>query len=254
MYKKPYLQRNKVKGINLKTYMIKCRYTKRGRTMEYANNIDEIVNQIQAMNGLKTATIVKYANKVYTQTIKHDPFLLASCDRVMQTNCYAAFVCVTIWIKRRNMYYIENFTYYEIWLRTYTDSWAKCDILCYRIINPMIEQFPCLYDHVKTWCNGHVYMKRAAAVCMIHSANEFTVNVPFAWVYDIASTLLEEPHIHVKKGIGWLLKYAYLTYPEETLQFLIEKQPDRVIYRYALEKVPEDIRKQYMRKTKASFK
>lgn len=214
--------------------------------MQITHSIDEVIKDIQTMNEHKTSIIARYANKIYTQTIKYDSNVLISCDRVMQTDCYAAFVCVTIWIKKRTIYNLEDFTYYETWLRFYTDTWAKCDILCYRILNPMIEQFPCLYEHMKAWCEGHVYMKRAAAVCMIHSANEFTVNVPFTWVYDIASILLKEPHIHVKKGVGWLLKYAYLSYPEETLQFLHDKQVDRIIYRYALEKVPDDIRNLYM--------
>lgn len=54
------------------------------------------------------------------------------------------FTLMTIWIKRLKFYEMDYFKHYENWLFNYTDTWNKCDVFCYRVLNPMIEKYPSL--------------------------------------------------------------------------------------------------------------
>ena len=53
---------------------------------------------------------------------------------------------------------------------------------------------------------------------------------------------------HIQKGLGWLLKYAYLTYPNEVEKYLRDNVDilSRTTFRYALEKMPKDLRNMMM--------
>lgn len=156
------------------------------------------------------------------------------------------FSIATSWIKLHPELIDEtHIECYERCLYAYVDTWAKCDQYCYRVLNPMIERFPSLWNSVLTWATAPLpYVKRASAVCLIHSSTEFTVNVDFLWIETVGRLLLSEEHVHVRKGLGWLLKYSYLSYPEKTVAFIQENLPamSSVTFHYALEKMPEHIK------------
>lgn len=59
------------------------------------------------------------------------------------------FALMTIWIKRLKFYEMDYFKHYENWLFNYTDTWNKCDVFCYRVLNPMIEKYPSLLKKAK---------------------------------------------------------------------------------------------------------
>jgi 3-methyladenine DNA glycosylase AlkD len=114
----------------------------------------------------------------------------------------------------------------------------------------MIERFPLLFDSIFNWANDErVYVRRASAVCLIKStAMSFKVEVPFEYVKNICDILKYDKHLHIQKGIGWLLKYAYLTYPLEVEEYLQNniKNLSRTSYRYALEKMSKEKRELFM--------
>lgn len=41
-------------------------------------------------------------------------------------------------------------------------------------------------------------------------------------IFYIVDNLNVEKHIYIQKTIGWLLKYAYFTYPDEILDYLVK--------------------------------
>ncbi len=65
----------------------------------------------------------------------------------------------------------------------------------------------------------------------------------------VVESLKNDPEYHVQKGVGWLLKYAYLSYPEEIYLYLKNNVNDlpRVLFRYALEKTPREVREELMK-------
>ena len=71
------------------------------------------------------------------------------------------------------------------------------------------------------WINSErVYVRRAAAVCLIRSGKGFTVTYDIKKILFVVESLKDDIHPHIQKACGWLLKYAYLTYPEEIVDFL----------------------------------
>ncbi len=172
------------------------------------------------------------------------------CDEIMDWNQWPTFWLVTMWVKRHgNLYRRKYFDTYNKWLYDYTDGWGKCDILCYRVLNPMIERFPQLREIVFKWAtSSKTYVRRAAAASLLKSGRSFDVNVEFETVKKVCDLLKNDHEIHVQKGIGWLLKYTYLTYPEDTVDYLENNvnELSRTTFRYALEKMPVDLKSEFM--------
>ncbi|CCV63645.1 Predicted DNA alkylation repair enzyme [Alteracholeplasma palmae J233] len=157
------------------------------------------------------------------------------------------FSDMTILIKKKKLYDLKYFSYYESWLYKYVDSWGKCDVFCYRVLNPMIQKYPNLYEHIKKWAHSEqIYVRRAAPVSLIISSQNFSVNYDVDKILEICNLLKNDNHIHVQKGIGWLLKYAYLSYPESIKDYLIRNKQDisKITFTYALEKMPMTLKMQ----------
>ncbi|MGM0410633.1 MAG: DNA alkylation repair protein [Bacillota bacterium] len=93
-----------------------------------------------------------------------------------------------------------------------------------------------------------IYVRRAAPVSLLESTRSFKVNVSFSKVLEITEILKDDNEIHVQKGVGWLLKYAYLSYPEDVYKYLENnvKNLSRTIFRYALEKAPANEKEELM--------
>lgn len=161
---------------------------------------------------------------------------------------FVLFSIATVWIKNNSeLIDIKFYPFYEDCLMNYINSWYTCDQYCYRVLNPMIEKFPELFNYVLKWTHSDkVYVKRASAVCLIHSSTEFSINVPFDIIADVCEALMNETHLHIRKGIGWLLKYSYLSYPEATVHFLKQHITDLngVSFAYALEKMPDELQEE----------
>jgi len=106
----------------------------------------------------------------------------------------------------------------------------------------MVEKHPQLFEEIMKWADStKTYVRRAVPVCLLESTRSFKVNYPFEKVLEVVEKLKDDNEIHVQKGVGWLLKYAYLSYPDEVYHYLkdnVDSLP-RVIFRYALEKAPE---------------
>jgi len=172
------------------------------------------------------------------------------CDELMDKGPPPSFWIVTLWIKKNgDLYERRYFSVYEKWLFAHTTSWGRCDILCGRVLNPMMERYPDLRSHVLKWAESpQTYVRRAAAVSLIESSRSFAVNVGFPEVEAVCERLKHDDEFYVRKGVGWLLKYAYLAHPDETVSYL-EKNVDelsRTTFRYALVKMPEGLRRRLM--------
>lgn len=176
--------------------------------------------------------------------------LLDLLDLLMARDQWAPFWLVTMWVKRNGqLYKLQYFQRYQRWLFEHTDGWGKCDVLCYRVLNPMVERYPELFAKVVEWAESpKTYVRRAAPVSLIQSTQSFRVNADFSKVKTVCDILKEDPEVHVQKGIGWLLKYAYLSYPHETVAYLKENVTclSRTTFRYALVKMPPDLRARLM--------
>lgn len=170
-------------------------------------------------------------------------------DDLVRTGDWSIFWLVTLWIKRKELYDLEFMGFYETWLYDHIDAWGKCDVYCYRVLNPMVEKHPRLFENVMKWTeSSKTYVRRAAPVSLLISTRSFKVDQSSDRVFKVVEKLKHDEEVHVQKGVGWLLKYAYLSYPEKVYEYLKNNVDDlpRVIFRYALEKMPEDVKGELM--------
>lgn len=63
--------------------------------------------------------------------------------------------------------------------------------------------------------------------------------------------MLTDPDDLVQKGYGWLLKDAAIKHPQEVFQYVMahKKIMPRTALRYAIERLPADMKRQAMDKT-----
>ncbi len=174
-----------------------------------------------------------------------------SCDALMESGRWLAFWLVTAFIKARGDLYRHRYLdSYRNWLQTHATGWGRCDVLCYRVLNPMVEAFRPVLEETRCWARSRlVYVRRAAAVSLIRSGGRgFVVAVAPDHVFEICQLLRADHEPHVQKGIGWLLKYAYLSYPEPVVGYLEAnvRQLSRTSFRYALEKMDPQLRARLM--------
>jgi len=212
--------------------------------------LEKLLQELKEINVKTSPVISKLANKYYKYApVDNDDFIELCNDLVLRED-WVLFIIVTIWIKKRKTVYgIKYFPYYHKWLLEYIDSWGRCDIFCYRCLNPVIEQNPELFKYVQMWAESpKVYVRRASAVCLLNSHGTFSVNCSFDKIELIVNKLINDKHIHIQKGIGWLLKYTYLSYPKQTISYLKDNldKMSRTTFRYGLEKMPKQLRKEML--------
>lgn len=199
----------------------------------------------------RSVVISKIANKYYKSAPAADKELLAICEQLMAANNMDLFSIATLWIKKRKTILVDkkHFFIVENWLHKYINNWGACDQFCYRVLNPFVDKYPELYPYVLKWMKSEkTYVRRAAPVSLIHSGKRMRVKTDFDKIVTIVDGLKNDSHIHIQKAIGWLLKYSYQAYPEKVLNYLKEnvKTLSRTTFRYALEKVPAEIKKELM--------
>ena len=192
----------------------------------------------------------KVQRKLYRRLPDKKEELIELFDKLVNKGDWHVFWLVTIWIKRKKLYNKPYMQYYEVWLYNNIKSWGSCDVFCYRVLNPMLERHPEFYKKILKWTESELtYVRRAAPVSLLESTRSFKVNYPFDKVLKVVNRLKDDQEYHVQKGVGWLLKYTYLSYPDQTYDYLKKNVDDlaRVIFRYALEKAPEKEKTELMK-------
>lgn len=205
--------------------------------------MNEIEHIIKNLNGYKD--VVSSVNRINKKLLENNVNILDFFDRLLELENEEIFILMTLIIKKRMLYDLTYFKYYEKWLYKYVDTWGKCDAYCYRVLNPMIENHKETYNNILKWAHSEkIYVKRASMVCFIISKADFSVDYDIRKILNICDILKREKHIHIQKGLGWLLKYSYLTYPNDIEKYLRDNIDilSRTTFRYALEKMPKSLR------------
>ena len=89
------------------------------------------------------------------------------------------------------------------------------------------------------------WMKRASAVSLVLPARHGKY---LKDIFEIAASLLTDPDDMVQKGYGWMLKEAGRLHEKEVFAFVMshKKEMPRTALRYAIELMPQTLRKQAM--------
>jgi 3-methyladenine DNA glycosylase AlkD len=157
-----------------------------------------------------------------------------------------------------------DFDTFERWVQNYVNNWASCDMLCNHTIGEFLEMYPDYLQNLKVWATSkNRWTRRAAAVSLIIPARK---GLFFDDILQIATILLHDKDDLVQKGYGWMLKAASLSestaaakklnpeIPKEHLETVFnyvmkhKAVMPRTALRYAIEKMPAEMRVEAMKK------
>ncbi|MCB2197542.1 MAG: DNA alkylation repair protein [Bacteroidetes bacterium] len=150
------------------------------------------------------------------------------------------------YIKKR--YKPEDIKLFEKWIAQYVNNWASCDTFCNHSVGELLEQYPEQIDYIKNWATSdNRWMRRASAVSLIIPARKGKF---LNDIFEIADLLLQDKDDLVQKGYGWMLKVTSQFYQKEVFNYVIKNKSimPRTTLRYAIEKMPKELRTEAMKK------
>jgi 3-methyladenine DNA glycosylase AlkD len=199
-------------------------------------------------HGAKSAIVKKIAAK-YLKEIKgrDKQEIFSLCEELLQANYgEEAFIAFEWAYSLRRAYKPEDFPVFERWLDQYVDNWAKCDTLCNHTLGTFLEMYPQFMEELRGWARSeNRWLRRASAVTLILPARK---GMFMKEVFEISNLLLLDRDDMVQKGYGWLLKEASRKHQSEVFDYVMRCKANmpRTALRYAIEKMPPDLRKRAM--------
>ena len=142
----------------------------------------------------------------------------------------------------------KDFKILEFWLDKYVTNWASCDTLCNHPIGNFIMMYPDYIVNLKEWTkSNNRWVRRGSSSSLIIPARK---GLFLNDIFEISSLLIEDKDDLVQKGYGWMLKEASRLHQDEVFNYIInnKKIMPRISLRYAIEKMPDHLRKEAMKK------
>lgn len=198
--------------------------------------------------GVKTAFVKRIGKEgfnVIKEKNKSD--IIALCE-ILWASGYMeeSFIACNWSYAIRKRYEPKDFKVFEKWMNKYVSNWASCDTLSNNTIGAFIEMYPEYLSALKKWTKStNRWKRRSAAVSLIVPARhgEFLNDI-----FEIADMLLTDDDDLVQKGYGWMLKAASNKHLKEVFYYVMAKRDvmPRTALRYAIEKMPDDLKKKAM--------
>jgi 3-methyladenine DNA glycosylase AlkD len=200
--------------------------------------------------GMKTALVTQIAKKFFKQIETPDKKVVFDyCHQLWQSGYMEeAFIACHWTYALRKDFATADFKIFEKWIDQYVSNWASCDTFCNHTLGAFIETFPAYIDSLKKWTKSkNRWMRRAAAVTLILPARK---GLFLNDIFEIADALLLDKDDLVQKGYGWMLKAAGEAHPKEVFEYVMKNKATmpRTSLRYAIEKMPPELRKRAMAK------
>lgn len=201
--------------------------------------------------GTKTSDVVKIAKKYWKEEVlklsKEEIFKI--CEELYASNYSEEAYIVSEWVPNLKDQFVKtDIKIFKKWIDTYINDWAKCDSFCNHTMGDFIEKFPEYIEELKSWTKSkNKWMRRASAVSLILPARRGKY---LKDIFEISDVLLLDKEDMVQKGYGWLLKEASRLHQKEVFDYVVKNRAvmPRTALRYAIEKMPENLRKEAMRK------
>lgn len=200
------------------------------------------------LHGVKAAVVREIAKKRFREIKgRQKDEIFSLCEELLKSDySEEAFIAFEWAYSLRKQYEPADFFVFERWLVDRVNNWAKCDTLCNHTLGSFIEMYPEYLENLKGWTGSeNRWLRRAAAVTLILPARkgEFLDDV-----FEISDLLLEDKDDLVQKGYGWMLKEASKKHQQEVFEYVMKKKGGmpRTALRYAIEKMPEDLRRRAM--------
>ena len=200
--------------------------------------------------GVKTPIVRKIAKK-YFQEIKNfkKKEIFNLCEKLLKTGKNEEIIIAFDWVFRlRKQYKKSDFFVFEIWLKKYVSNWGSCDDFCTHAFGYFIYRFQEFLVKTEKWAKSqNRWLRRASAVILIYSVRQkkYLNNI-----FKIADILLLDQDDLVQKGYGWMLKEVSNIYPDKVFKYVMKnkKKMPRTALRYAIEKLPKNLKQKAMQK------
>ena len=204
------------------------------------------------MYGMKTAVVNRIA-KQHLVTIRQAKLnkseIFAICDQLWSSGYIEeSFVACIFSESLHKLYQVEDFEVFAKWVENDVSNWASCDTLCNHTVGDLVTIYPELTERLLMWTQSdNRWVKRAAAVSLIVPARK---GLFLPVILQIANELLLDQDDMVQKGYGWMLKAASEAHQTEVFDFVMSRRAvmPRTALRYAIEKMPRELKDQAMAK------
>ncbi|HCE56524.1 MAG TPA: DNA alkylation repair protein [Prolixibacteraceae bacterium] len=200
--------------------------------------------------GVKSATVQKIAKDIFTEIKdKTKAEILDACENLWQSGYMEDSFVACVWSEKLGKKLEPaDFETLERWIKNYVSNWASCDTLCNHTVGDFVMKYPEFIAKLKEFARSeNRWVKRAAAVALIIPARKGLFQKE---IFEIADILLMDSDDLVQKGYGWMLKAASQAHQQEVFEYVMSRKAvmPRTALRYAIEKMPEELRKQAMQK------
>lgn len=200
--------------------------------------------------GIRASVITKMS-KEYFPKIKNRPRkeIFALCEELWKSGYLEETFFAANWTYAiRKTFEPDDFKTFKHWIDSYIYNWASCDSFCNNAMGAFIEMYPSFLKELKKMAvSKNRWTKRASAVSLIVPAKH---GLFLQDVFEICDILLLDKDDMVQKGYGWLLKVASHKHQMEVFDYVMSKKETmpRTAFRYAIEKLPKDLRQKAMEK------
>lgn len=225
---------------------------KNGADPQIAKSGKRFFKEETKMYGFKSADVGKIAKK-YLAELKEQKAtkleIFTLCEELWQSGYMEeSFIACDLSYSQRKNFEAKDIRIFEHWINDYVSNWASCDTLCNHTVGTLVEMYPELISRLENWAKTkNRWTKRAAAVTLIIPARK---GLFLQEIFTIADTLLTDPDDLVQKGYGWMLKAASQSNQKAVFDYVIsnKKIMPRTALRYAIEKMPADLKRKAMAK------
>lgn len=200
--------------------------------------------------GVKSATVQKIAKDIFAE-IKDLPKveIFAICEKLWQSGYMEESFVACVWSEKLcKKFEPADFEILERWIKNYVSNWASCDTLCNHTMGDFVMMYPEFISKLKEFAHSEKrWVKRAATVTLIVPARK---GLFLNDIFEIADILLLDGDDLVQKGYGWMLKAASQAHQQAVFEYVMSKKAvmPRTALRYAIEKMPKELKKQAMQK------
>ena len=213
--------------------------------------------------GLKTNEVHKIAKESFLLIEKYPKqTVFELCEELWQSGYLEEATIACQWAESlHKKYEPADFLIFEHWLSSYVNNWADCDTLCNHTIGSFLMMYPDYITELKKWAKSpNRWLRRGSAVTLIIPARK---GLFLNDIIEIADTLLLDNDDLVQKGYGWMLKAASMSetfvkgtdeikkeHLEKIFNFVMKNKAimPRTALRYAIEKMPAELKAKAMEK------
>lgn len=202
------------------------------------------------LHGVKTALVTKIGKERFSLLADKDKAkVFELCEEFWQSGYMEeSFIACNWSYYVRKDYKPADFETFERWVDLYVSNWASCDTLCNHTVGTFVEMYPEYLSRLKTWAKSdNRWLRRAASVTLIIPAKQ---GMFLEDIFEIADIMLLDKDDLVQKGYGWMLKEASKKHQQAIYDYVVKHKSNmpRTALRYAIEKMPEELRKAAMQK------